>query len=364
MVGLALAGLGLAAMGCGSGHLEASTPPPPQADVTVHAGSPQPQQDVVYQQQQPQPQQVVVHQQPQPQTVVVQTQQGGIASNFGQVTIRPGFTPDPHVVQGTSGGQQAASQRDRRCAGWISGMPDHIVRLEGEFNHLRIMAAAAADTTLVVQTPSGTYLCDDDSDGRNPMVQGRFQGGQYLVWVGSYQQGVNSQYRLGFSELRRIRPSSLGTTMTTVTTQPTTGVTVNTGGSNFGTVTLSPGFTPDPAVHRGVSGGALNANNMGGMCRGWISQQPDHIMVTQGNFQTLRIMARSQQDTTLVIADQSGRVWCDDDGGEGSNPMIVSALPRGTYRVWVGSYRQGTNANYTIGFSELSSVGTFSLPAP
>jgi hypothetical protein len=349
--------LALFALGCGSGSVqgEVHTPPPPQANVTVTAGTqPVAQQGTVVQQQgiPVQQQQVVA------QTVVVQ--QGGVASNFGQVTLHPGFTPDPHIVEGRSGGGEAAAARDRRCRGYITGMPDHLVRLEGNFNYLRIMAAAADDVTLVVQTPSGTYLCDDDSEGRNPIVEGRFVGGQYLVWVGSYTAGVNSAYRLGFSELRRVRPSSLGyaTGNVGVTTVP---VGVN---SNFGTMALAPGFTPDPAVSRGVSGGAVNANAIGGACRGFISQTPDHILVANGNFPMLRLLVRSNQDTTLVVQDQGGRVWCDDDSGGSSNPLLQSSVPAGTYRIWVGSYRAGVQAPYTIGFSELSSVSPFSLPSP
>jgi hypothetical protein len=293
-------------------------------------------------------QQVVVH-------------QGGVASNFGQVTLHPGFVPDPHVVEGRSGGGEAAAARDRRCRGYITGMPDHLVRLEGNFNYLRIMAAAADDVTLVVQTPSGTYMCADDNEGRNPIVEGRFVGGQYLVWVGSYNAGVTSSYRLGFSELRRTRPSSLGyaTGNVVVHQQVATGLP-----SNFGTVSLTPGFTPDPAVGRGVSGGAVNANAIGGACRGFISQTPDHILVANGSFNQLRLLVRSNQDTTLVVQDQGGRVWCDDDSGGSSNPLLQAPVPAGTYRIWVGSYRQGVQAPYTIGFTELSSVSPFSLPSP
>ncbi|HJL49370.1 MAG TPA: hypothetical protein RMG45_26165, partial [Polyangiaceae bacterium LLY-WYZ-15_(1-7)] len=65
------------------------------------------------------------------------------------------------------------------------------------------------DTTLVVRKPDGTFVCDDDSEGMNPMVTGSFPPGQYRVWVGSYQQGQNAAYRLGFSELSSVTPNSI-----------------------------------------------------------------------------------------------------------------------------------------------------------
>ncbi|MEM9193015.1 MAG: hypothetical protein AAGF12_27825 [Myxococcota bacterium] len=340
-----------AAMGCRT-QAQTNTPPPATAQVSAGStGQPMQNQPV---QNQPVQNQVVA----QPNQGVVQNQ--GVVSNFGTVTLYPGFTPDPHVVEGVSGGQDNATARDRRCRGWISGMPDHILRLEGTFQYLAVMAAAAQDTTIVIQRPDGTYACNDDAEGRNPMVTGRFNGGSYPVWIGSYQQGVRANYRLGVTELRNVRPSRLGV----VTGTPTPTTPIATGGPNYGTITLSPGFSPDPAVRSGVSGGQTNANQLGGNCRGWISTRPDHIFQATGSFGLLRILARANTDTTLVVQDQNGRFWCDDDGGQNQNPMVQAAFPAGTYRVWVGSYRQGDTSRYSIGFSELRSVGTMSLPAP
>jgi len=137
------------------------------------------------------------------------------------------------------------------------------------------------------------------------------------------------------------------------------------GTSNFGTVTLTPGFTPDPHVVSGISGGSVNASqHVNAQCRGWVSQRPDHIFMANGQFNPIRFVVRAGGDTTLVVANDHGRVWCDDDGGEGTNPMVNAAMPAGRYRVWIGSYQQGQNVNYRLGFSELSSVSTSSIPSP
>ena len=136
---------------------------------------------------------------------------GAGQSNFGTVALRPGFTPDPHVVRGTSGGAIQASNLNAQCRGWISQTPDHLFNAQGPFNNLRfVVNAGSEDTTLVVQKPDGTYLCNDDTDGFHPVVAGAFPPGMYKVWVGSYQRGTQAAYQLGISELGSVTPSSLG----------------------------------------------------------------------------------------------------------------------------------------------------------
>ena len=302
--------------------------------------------------------------QPQPTSTPTATATGASggtmpsASNFGTVALNPGFVPDPHVVTGRSGGQDRAQSRHGSCRGWIARNPDHLFDATGSFGNLRIIAASDADVTLVVMRPDGTYMCADDTEGRNPIVGGAFPAGRYAVWVGSYREGEVAPYRLGFTELGSVTAS-----------QVAGGGGGGGGGggqqlaSNFGTVTLTPGFTPDPHVASGVSGGQIDARQMGSNCRGWISQTPDHILQATRAFSPLRVMARSNADTTLVIADSQNRVWCNDDA-EGRNPVIQSNFGAGTYRIWVGSYQQGQNARYSLGFTELSSVNTQNLPSP
>lgn len=130
-------------------------------------------------------------------------------SNFGTITLAPGFTPDPHTATGTSGGTTDASTLNAGCAGNISGTPDHLFVASAAFANLRIMAKSDIDITLVVQKPDGSYLCDDDSEEMNPIVSGAFPPGTYKIWVGSYDATANGSYTLGVSELSETMPSAL-----------------------------------------------------------------------------------------------------------------------------------------------------------
>lgn len=149
-------------------------------------------------------------QQPAQQQQQQQAAQPAGDSNFGTVSLNSGFMPDPHTASGTSGGAtDATTLGTAGCVGWIAGTPDHLFNATTAFANLRVMAHSTADITLVIQKPDGTYICNDDSEGTNPMVEANFPAGVYKVWIGSYEQGTNSPYTLGFTEINSNTPSSL-----------------------------------------------------------------------------------------------------------------------------------------------------------
>jgi hypothetical protein len=128
----------------------------------------------------------------------------------GTISITTGFT-DPTMAEGTSGGAVDASTLNSECRGYVSSSPDHILEVGAAFPRLRVMALgteADSDVTLVVHKPDGSYLCNDDSDGFHPMVEGEFAAGRYEVFVGSYEQGRRQTYRLGISAQENATPST------------------------------------------------------------------------------------------------------------------------------------------------------------
>lgn len=134
-------------------------------------------------------------------------------SSGGQAfSVGPGFSPDPATATGNAGGMTDASSLSGDCRGWIASSPNHVLTVTGAMPMLRIAAnGGAADITLVVQRPDGTYLCNDDSDGLNPMVEGAFVPGEYKIFIGSYDaQSAGSAYRVGVSGQPTMTPTSLG----------------------------------------------------------------------------------------------------------------------------------------------------------
>lgn len=127
------------------------------------------------------------------------------------VTLRPGFMPDPHTVQGTAGGPVDASSLSAGCVGHVSSDPSHVLQAEGTFSRLRIMAHSGTDTTLVVQRPDGTYSCNDDGEGLDPLVElTNAPAGTYRIWVGTWRPDASAPYTVGISEMSSVTPSRLG----------------------------------------------------------------------------------------------------------------------------------------------------------
>lgn len=274
-------------------------------------------------------------------------------SNYGTVTLAPGFMPDPHTTQGVAGGaRNASSLNTPGCRGYIATQPDHLFVATANFTNMRIMVRAVEDTTLVIQRPDGSYICDDDTEGRNPVVQGLLTPGTYKIFIGAYRASERPNYTLGFSELSSIVPSSL----------PVPAGTAGPGTPAAGTeqiVTLARGFMPDPKIVMGSTTGTVAASTMGPGCTGFVGVAPNHTLVLQSDSPGMRVMARSATDLMLAVRRPDGTVICNDDGtGQGFNPLLAQPFTAGTYQIYVGTYQANTSAAYRLGFSEMASVDT------
>jgi hypothetical protein len=63
----------------------------------------------------------------------------------------------------------------------------------------------------------------------------------------------------------------------------------------------------------------------------------------------VRIDGAGSDDLVLFVEGADGTVWCDDDGGPVTSPMIAQLFEPGRYRVWVGTYSARTSpAAYTL----------------
>jgi hypothetical protein len=128
---------------------------------------------------------------------------------------------------------------------------------------------------------------------------------------------------------------------------------------NYGTLTLSAGFQPDPRVVSLTAGGGISASSASSACRGYIANAPDvRLYYTSGSF-PLIISADSAADTTLVVNAPNGNWYCDDDSGDGSNPLLRFGSPQsGRYEIWVGTYSNSGYAGASLYISEVSSSGS------
>jgi hypothetical protein len=108
----------------------------------------------------------------------------------------------------------------------------------------------------------------------------------------------------------------------------------------YGSVTLKPGFRPDPYTVELQAGGELRTN-LGGV-NAYVARAPDFsVHYTKGS-QPLIFHVKSVGDTTLLINLPDGTWIADDDSGGDLDPLIRIDRPRsGRYDIYVGTYRAG-----------------------
>jgi hypothetical protein len=216
---------------------------------------------------------------------------------------------------------------------------------------LRFLAASSEfDTYLIVRTPSGQNIDNDDGPGvgTNAAIEiPNAEAGTYTAVVTSFRPGEGGGYQLA------VNNGSGQPGLQTVSHQGPPQPGAGGGQSNYGTISLAPGFVPDPHVARGESGGNLPAQNLGSGCAGYITQRPDHILALSGNSNFMRIYAVAQSDTTLVIRKPDGQYVCADDTYQ-LNPGVEGAMAAGNYQIWIGAYEPNVSSPYELYVTEIA----------
>lgn len=128
---------------------------------------------------------------------------------------------------------------------------------------------------------------------------------------------------------------------------------------------MHAGFNPDPHVVHGTAEGEVRASSIRRKCKGFVSKKPDYLLRSETAFFRLYVLARSEQDVSLVVRDPNGKVICNDDRKGTRNPRVQANIPIGTTELWVGVKAKGAKAPYSLGFSEVNwKPNSLPLPPP
>jgi hypothetical protein len=113
------------------------------------------------------------------------TQDKDLEPTFGAVKLKAGFSPDPFVKKLEAGGE--IQTKLGGVTAWVAKAPDFKLFYEAGKFPLSIHVESAADTTLLINLPDGSWVADDDSGGMlNPLVRfAKPQTGRYDIWVGT-----------------------------------------------------------------------------------------------------------------------------------------------------------------------------------
>ena len=126
-------------------------------------------------------------------------------TNYGDLQLQAGFTPDPALITLQAGGSLDAADRFDTCKGFIAQAADVRLMWSGSSkggSPIKISVVSNADTTLVINGPDGRWYCDDDSgEDSNPSLTLTPQNGRYEIWVGTYTSGETKNSVLSISEV-------------------------------------------------------------------------------------------------------------------------------------------------------------------
>lgn len=260
---------------------------------------------------------------------------------YGEVTLDNSFGAEPHQQTITSGGEINSSYQ-AGCTGYVSQGPDYRLHWNGTTTQLAIFFTPTTDTedaTILVNTPDGTWICNDDMEEGNINPLALIENpssGQYDIWVGSYEVDKYIEGTLFIADLDKYTAASSNAKLD-YSLDP-----------QYSTFSLKEGFSPDPFSISGTSGGDVDvkALSLSSDCIGYASQAPDFRLNWTGSTASLKIRFEPNNpgdDTILVINTPSGSWLCnDDESSETLNPMLhLVGEEEGQFDIWVGSLNSG-----------------------
>lgn len=278
--------------------------------------------------------------------------------NYGTWTLSN--YPDPLLLTIIAGGDIDSSRANvgSACVGFVTSNPDMKFRFDG--GPLRAFFAARGDTTLIVSLPDGSFVCNDDTAGTNPVVDiSNAPAGTYSLWVGTYGADfipgyivvTSGQSLPGALVSDLLGSASGGQTITATPATTSSGSLDASAAPTFSALNLAPGFQPDPTTVAMAAGGSVNvgALNLGTACRGFVASAPDVTINYSPAGRFLRIFYQSDADTTLVVRLPDGTFMCNDDYSGRLDPLVdISAPAAGTYSIWVGAFSSASTADGTL----------------
>lgn len=262
----------------------------------------------------------------------------GLAAPAAAQSLDAAADPAGETVRARSGRDAAtvdltlrASQPhpNSECAGQLDpSAPDAVVNWDG--GPLQFWVRGAFDATMTVIGPDGAVRCEDDSEGRLPIVAyGSAPRGRYAVWVGAFGGETEGQ------------------AVTLYAGTPAIQTTLDPGGRpTDGTIRLRAGFEAEAAEGRDVSAAGADALGDvdaadGASCAGFVrADRPSTRIRYEGGGQPLVIQASGDGDLVLAAMTPAG-LFCNDDWDptEGTDPAIViEDAASGDYAVWVGTW--------------------------
>lgn len=275
------------------------------------------------------------------------------------VDLEAGFLLDPYLLRVAGSGEGAAIEQEG-CTGYVSAEPDVVLNWSGDSPALYLYVYSDSDPVLLVETPDGEILCNDDAglETTDPLIAIEDPAeGAYNIYVGIYRPDTLA---LGFLVITEVEPANdlaalslapllarshrlpSGATGPGPAVLPDIEVFDLSLGANgiFGDSRLQAGFE---TVEQPAAGGGdlpiAGLDGLGGDCRGFVSLLPAYTFTLE-EAGDLLVFFEALRDSTLLVVGPQGELFCNDNAGSANlNPLVnVSGAPAGRYVVYIGNH--------------------------
>jgi len=267
--------------------------------------------------------------------------------------LTAGYPLDPFFVSVNGGGNLDAEIAAPGCEGFISANPAIKVDWEGDADQIKAFFFSDHDPMLMVQTPDGQLLCNDDANDQllDPVVEITDPlTGTYEIWVGSFARG---QLIPGILVLTTRPDVDLGTfaldqlvrreAVPEDLPRPQRGLPADL--LQVALARYAAKVAPlgselvqvDMTVEGNVPAFDIPFEDV--LCNGFVGDRPDFVFSLAEATEQIRVFFEGDGDATLIVAGPEGRIYCTDDAaaGENINPLLdVPGAVLGNYAVFVG----------------------------
>ncbi len=278
------------------------------------------------------------------------------------VDVTGGFALDPFFVSVNGGGPIDASTLDPSCSGYITERPRLTINWDGTAAFAELFLYSDHNPSLVVQTPDGSYICNDDTNDlvRDPTIEvTNPPKGQYKIWVGNIDNRglipvvavltsrteINTgTFDMGtFVQRPPVRELLLRPADNLLSGGEVQSILVE----KLASATNATAIVPDTTVTttQAISGGlpgflfpTASASPFS-VCTGLVDTDSAYVINVGEGVESLNVFAESNVDSTLLVIQPDGLSICTDEAPDGINRnphLILHDLQPGNYAVLVG----------------------------
>lgn len=290
--------------------------------------------------------------------------------------VTGGFALDPFFVSVNGGGLVDASTLDPSCSGYISERPRITINWDGTAEFAELFLYSDHNPSLVVQTPAGDYVCNDDTNDllRDATIEVTDPApGQYKIWVGNIDnKGLipvvavltsRTEINTGTFNLATFiqRPPVRELLLKAADNVPSGGdvqaILVDKLVAATDVTAIGPDTTLTSTMP--ISGGLPGflfptaPSSPFSVCTGLVNTDDAYVFTVAEGVESLNLFAESSVDSTLLVIQPDGLSICTDEAPDGVNRnphLILGDLEPGNYAVLVGGVQvqEPTEAIVTI----------------